>query len=488
MFLVNSELKITKISLPLFSSLLFTQIVFVVSKIWEIAPNYLIYLFLISFLFDLVEQVRSKTEAPSLIHIVLIAITYVFSNLLLVHQKGLVFTRDNLLSVKGFVVENIALLIAIYWGITHGNMLSKVRAYWYLRLSETEEGRSQAFSPPSIIFVIRRVLLLGLVQHVFIWYFKLKVNLVLSFWLCTFFYIGYLQYWGLSVNFKSMDISIVSDLRRIWFRAIVGLMIVVVSLSLVFPENIVTLNTDSLSQVIVNLLAKVHNSQPKSEAEIDRNNVPIDNNLTLSEDILRETVFSEGRPNITGWLFVGIFLLNIIIVVLIPGLCIVVFLGWLLFNLVKKEYSRLEGLPKFFVQSFLWFIEIFSVKRRSKEYVLGVIQKENLKEVVKKPIQLQQWQKRNYFLKLVNLCSQHGLVYNNTLTPFEYKKKVCDKWPEICEEVMHITDHYVVEKYGKKSSNLVSKRTCEQSLISIGKFFMSKRGENASKKQEIPRL
>ncbi len=482
MNLSYSEFQMVKLLLPLLAALLIGQFFLLISAIWFSSWFFMAFLIAISFLADIIEQER-KSEAPLLINILFVFIVYLAGNLILIKQKDLSLTVSNLFYQRNEMSAGFMVLLATFWGMSHGNMLSSLRAYWSFDTNELSTQREEAFSPPAMVMAIKRCLLLGFFEHLFSWYYKLLLYQLLLFWVLAFSYLGLMQFWGLSLNVKSIGLSIPSNITPLWRNSLFIFIVLIIALAVLLPKNILTIKEERLSEGIVNLLSKVHYRQ--SENSKDRTN--IFKPLTKDEYNLEGTYF-QSESNLTGWLFIAFFLVQLIIVVLVPALFIMGIIGWLLYNVLQSEYNRLEGLPRFFVRFYLWFKQLvqFRIKRVKKADVVWL--KEEKRQVIS-PRKLKKKQHRGtIYERLIRACQTQGLIYRKSQTPFEYSTQIAKSWPVIGDRANAITVFYVAKKYGKRQFNTAKTNLYEDHLKSIIEFFKITTKENTYLRQEIPRL
>jgi len=471
-----------KLLLPLLAALLIGQFFLLIRPLWFSSWIIWFFLVIISFLADIIEQAR-KFEAPILINILFAFIVYLATNLILIKQKNLSLTASNLFYQKEEMVTCYMALLAIGWGMSHGYMLSSVRAYWSFDTKVLSAQREEAFSPPAMVLAIKRCLFLGFIEHLLSWYYKLPFHHLLLFWALAFSYLGLIQLWGLSLNIKSIGLSISSNIKPLWERSLLVFLVLIIVLSVLMPRNILTIKEERLSEGIVNLLKKIHERQSENVQERANIITPI----TGADETSLEGTYFRDKPNLTGWLFIVFFLVQLIIVVLVPALFIMGFIGWLLYSLLKSEYNRLEGLPRFFVRIYLWCKQLlqFQIKREKK--AAKVMLKDELQQV-KITHKLKKLRKGNVYQRLIKICQAQGLMFRKCQTPFEYSTQIANNWPKIGDKADEITEYYVAKKYGKRKFNYTKTRICHAHLKHINEFFRTTSEENTHRRQEIPRL
>lgn len=482
MNLSYSEFQMAKLLLPLLATLLIGQFFLLISPLWFSSGVFWFFLVAISFFADIIEQER-KSEAPLLINILFVIIVYLAGNLILIKQKDLSLTVSNLFYQKEETVAGFMVLLATFWGMSHGKMLSALRAYWSFDTKEFSPQREEAFSPPAMVMAIKRCLFLGFIEHLLGWYYKLSFYHLLLFWFLAFSYLGLIQFWGLSLNIKSIGLSISSNITPLWRNSLFLFLVLIIAFSVLLPKNILTIKEERLSAGIVDLLSKVHYRQ--SESFKERTNIF----RPLTEDEVNlEGVYLQSESNLTGWLFIAFFLVQLIIVVLIPALFIMGLVGWLLYSVLQSEYNRLEGLPRFFVRVYFWFKQLlqFRIKRVKKASVVWL--KEGEKQVIIPRKLKKKWRGSNVYERLIRACQTQGLVYRKSQTPFEYSTQIGKSWPAISDRANAITEYYVTKKYGKKQFSTAKTNLCEDHLLGIIEFFKITSKENTCIRQEIPRL
>ncbi|MDD4693749.1 MAG: DUF4129 domain-containing protein [Firmicutes bacterium] len=479
----------SKLVLPIFSALLINQMLMSFGEIFVADWFYSVFLVFATFFVDIIEQARKRANAPMFIILFTGFIVYLVSNLILIEKTGIGFTLENLLYVEGEIIFYASLLISVYWGITHGNMLSQVRAYWKIEGQDVSQRDlyttevTQAFSPPSMVIGLRRVLFLGFIEHLTVWYLDFNFFFLIAYWILGFVYIALLQRWGLSINIRSVGLKVSTEYSSLWIKSVLVFLMITMSLSLFMPKDIFTIREGVISRAIVNLLGNVHYGQSQTRQQ---ESLPLDGESVRAGGLLQNDTDLDSPPTLSRWLLLVIFVLQVLIMVVIPSIFIVLFLGFLLYSLIASEYHKLRGLPKVFVLMFLWFKRLF-IKERAfntkTEFLDLTIEKaDNQTKQVKK------LQSRALFYRLVRLCNAQGLNYKNSFTPYEYERMITEKWPEISDETSQITNDYVSSKYGGIKSNRKQKAKAEEYLRQIGNFFRRVKRESAPKKQEIPRL
>lgn len=473
-----------KLVLPLFSAVLIGQLMMAFTKLYAVSLTYLFFLIISAYVLDIVEQARVKTNGPMLVSAVAAFLVYLVGNLVLRAESP---TTKSLLYIEGMLVPYICLLVSVYWGISHGNMVSRLRAYWNPESVRLDEGSvhhtevARAFWPPSMLIGLRRVLFLGLVEHAAVVYFRLDFYFIILYWVLGFMYIALLQRWGLAINTRSVGLVASPEYRSLWFKSIAVFLIVVLSLSLVLPKGIFTFREGVVANAIVNLVGNVHYRTGARQQGAGSEGEPV-----ATEGLLQEMEELGSPPTTSRWIFLVIFLLQVIIVMVIPGIAIAVLIGYLLYSLIASEYQKLSGLPRIFVVLFLWFKHFLS-RFRTTEPSLQLMKIEEQVEPVA-TTKVRRPRVKTFFHKLIQLCSSHGLQYKNSWTPFEYEEKIKQKWPEISLEASQVVKEHVVSKYSGSGISKDQSSRIEEYLDRIGKFFIRLKGESAKKKQEIPRL
>ena len=474
-----SEINLSKLTLPLLSAALIGQFLLLNKNIWWRGWLFWLFLVLVTFIADITAQVRKKSEAPLSLFGVVFLIALVMANVILVTYYKLKFTWSNLFYVKGEHLSLIVLILAFYWGLSHGEMLSSIKAYWHPLDNEIADLRIKAFTPISMSLIIKRTLFLGFVEHLIVWQFNINLVVLLPFWLLQFTYLSLIQFWGLAINLKGMKIDFPKGHRGVWQKSLIAFFLIVIIFSWFMPRNILTIRSERIANNIVNLLSKIHSYQAP-EREKPRS-IPFLGNEQLEDN------FSPGKPTATGWLFITFFVLQLIIVVLLPALTIATFIGWLLYLAVKSEYDKLEGLPGFFINIYLWLKNV--VVQSGKKVVL-ITGKENpgnillTRAVEKKYI----FGHSGCYKRLIKVCQNNGLQFRASMTPNELAKASEDRWPQLKEKVLQITSTHIEEKYGKIKLSKKKKKTCWRNLEQITAYLQLWQIEKEIKKQEIPRI
>lgn len=480
-----SDVKITKILLPFLSIVLLGQFLLLIKDFWWQDWLFWFILLICTFCADIIAQARKQAEAPLLVNVIFALVVYLAINVILIKQKDLLLTFRNIIYLKGYVNVGLVVLFSVFWGLSHGERLSSVRAYWNFNENNSQKMQSRAFSPPSLVFATRRVLFLGFAEHLLSWYLRTGFYYLLTYWVFLFFYIATIQFWGLSINLAGMGLEISKKYLPIWTKSLVIFLILIIGLSLVIPRNIFTIEEEKISRGIVYLLGRIHTRQTQNGAETQKNLPPIEDEKTVDE------FFVEGNPSVTGWIFIVFMLFQLIVLVFVPGLIIAGLLGWLIYQLVRNEYTRLEGLPLFFTNVFFWLKQLFSFKKlnKGKDHVLLSQERiDNTWSSIKQRRVRFIPEQNGFYRQMVKTFHHRGLQFYASMTPFEYGKKAGERWPELTEAVKEITNTHVQEKYGNIQLNPTKISVCKNNLHFIRRFFDLSDAENPPYKKEIPRL
>lgn len=475
-----TEMNLSKLTLPLLSAAFVGQFLLLIKDIWWRGWLFWLFIVLVTFIADITNQARKTSDAPLSLLGVLLLIALLLANLILVSYYHLNITWRTLFYIKGEHYSLLILALAFYWGLSHGGMLSSIKAYWHPLDNEIADLKIKAFTPISMVLMIKRTLFLGFVEHLIVWQFNIEPRLLLLFWLLQFTYLSLVQYWGLAVNLKGLRIDFPKGQRGVWQKSLIAFFLITIIFSWFMPKNIMTIQSERIANSIVGLLSKIHSYQaPERAQERPR--------PSFEQDPLKDNLATE-KPTVTGWLFITFFVLQLIIVVLLPTLAIATFLGWLLYTAVKSEYDKLEGLPRFFINIYLWLKNLV-VKQSDKKIVL-ITGKENPGNIFRAGAAKKEYilGQGRYYKRLIKVCQNNGLQFKESMTPNELAKASEDKWPQIKEKVFQITNTHIEEKYGKIKLNKQKKEICRLNLEQIIAYLQLRQVEKEIKKQEIPRI
>ena len=232
-----SEINLSKLTLPLLSAALIGQFLLLNKNIWWRGWLFWLFLVLVTFIADITAQVRKKSEAPLSLFGVVFLIALVMANVILVTYYKLKFTWSNLFYIKGEHLSLIVLILAFYWGLSHGEMLSSIKAYWHPLDNEIADLRIKAFTPISMSLIIKRTLFLGFVEHLIVWQFNINLVTLLPFWLLQFTYLSLIQFWGLAINLKGMKIDFPKGHRGVWQKSLIAFFLIVIIFFLVYAKE-----------------------------------------------------------------------------------------------------------------------------------------------------------------------------------------------------------------------------------------------------------